>query len=72
MNKSARKRAGTGAAPSKAGTGAEGLCVETRSRAILAELVHGAVSEAIGLTMASSESTGKRSRTKAATKDSLK
>ena len=70
MNKAARKRPDTGAGPSKGRAEAEGLCVETRSRAILADLVHGAVSEAIGLTMVSS--TGKQPRTKAAAKDSLK
>jgi len=68
VNKTARKSAGTGAEPSKGRAEALGLCVETRSRAILADLVHGAVSEAIGLTMVSREGTG----TKAAAKDSLK
>ncbi len=53
--------------------GAEGLCVETRSRAILADLVHEAVSEAIGLTTVSpGRPAGKDVRTKAAAKDSLK
>ncbi len=52
-------------------SGAEGLCVETRSCAILADLVHEAVSEAIGLTTSSKRTVGEGVRKKAAAKGSV-